>query len=138
MLLSGAIGSLIYYILLQADCKPLFKTIYGVCLGIILFLCLLQLILKPTLGYHYYRYEINETFIYTRKGYFTISEAYLPIERLQKVELTSNPLMRLFQLKSIELMSAGSSLSINYLKNDEANQLAKELSQKVNQAILEV
>lgn len=138
MLFFGTLGSLICYIIIQTDLNAIFKTIYSVCFGLILFLCFVQLIFKTTLGYHYYCYEINETFIYTKKGYFTISEAYLPIERLQKVELTSNPLMRLFQLKSILLMSAGSSLTISYLKNDEADKLSKELSQKVNQSILEV
>ena len=138
MLFFGVLGSLIYYVIIQNDLSNLFQTIYSICFGLILFLCFVQLIFKPTLGYHYYRYEINETFIYTKKGYFTISEAYLPIERLQKVELTSNPLMRLFHLKSILLMSAGSSLTISYLKNDEADYLSKELSKKVNQAILEV
>lgn len=92
----------------------------------------LDLIFRPTLYYKAYQYEFTDSLIYLKEGYFKIYESYFPMERLQKVECYSGPLMRYFSLKGLTLHSAGSTLSITALDEKEADKLSSQLILKIN------
>lgn len=114
-----------------------FDKALGIFCLILAFLSALPLILKPTLGYKCYQYEITATSVYLKEGYLTKVESYFPMKRLQKVKTYSGPFMRLLGLKGVILLSAGSTLSIDALKAEVADSLSETLMLQINQILEE-
>lgn len=131
--LAIGIGGALLYALLGAFHLPTkVFSIYRIIYIIALILCLLDMLGSTLIGYRQYRYALTSDFIYIRSGYFDISEEYLPLERLQKIELSAGPILRCLGLTKIELYSAGGRLEIDYLENHEAHRISEELSKEVN------
>lgn len=135
LLIIGAITGVIYAVL-TAFQLPDFVTLIARALGALVIIALIvNLIASVTIKYQRYMYIIHPDLIAVRSGVFTISREYLPMRRLQKVHVESGLINRFCGLADIELYSAGGTLSICHLPADEAESLAEDLNNKVNELI---
>lgn len=97
------------------------KILWGV--WAILFILVLSLTIK---GYHVQGYALRAKDIIFRKGVLFQSLTTIPFNRVQHCEIKQGPIERLFNLKSLEIYTAGgrsSDLSIAGLLPEEAQQL---------------
>lgn len=133
-----AVTVVLYLILdhFRAHLPPVLFTVLYVVAGLAVLYQLAALVLEPTVGYHYYRYTIAEDRIAVDAGAIHRSHEVLPIRRLQKVEWNAGPIDRALGLASLEIYSAGSSLTIHNLALDEAEALAETLKDRINQLIV--
>ena len=99
---------------------------------VLIILSFSYLIIKPKFYFEHYTYQITTDYIYVKKGYFFQTESYLPIKRVQKLALNANPFMRYFKLKTLTLLSAGSTLTLGPLEETIATDISEKLSKKVN------
>lgn len=83
--------------------------------------------------YAIYHYRVNETDIEIQKGFFFRRLTAIPIDRIQNVDLDQGPLLQLFHLQKVVLVTGGSHYEVEALKHEEAvafkdqvMQLAKE------------
>ena len=137
LVITIAVTGLLYLILSAFNVPPLVLVIARCLWGFIFTLLVFNCIAQPTVAYKRYRYLIREDLIAVRYGVLTVTREYLPMRRLQKVHVESGPVNRLFGLADIELYSAGGTLSIRCLPEDEANDIAESLNRQINALIAE-
>ena len=92
-------------------------------------------IVRPILFYDHYAYIIDSEKVIVRRGIFTISTTMVPIERIHQIEIKKGPINNLFGLSDVFVMTAGGAASIQYLKQDVAEEIANELNNIVNKII---
>lgn len=95
-----------------------------------------ELILSPTIRYNRYRYRINEESVECIRGVLFLNHDIIPIRRMQQVNITQGPINKLFNLSDIEVITAGSSLKIDYLTTEDANIIAEKLKNDINEFAL--
>ncbi len=130
-----ALNTGLYFLLHAFNLPHIVYIIFYILAGLFLFFALLNLLLKPTIGFQYYRYAISDDRITVRYGVLTRTEETLPMRRLQKVTVDAGPILRLFKLADIEIYSAGGSLTISKLPQDEAALIADQLTQTINDMV---
>lgn len=101
-----------------------------------IFFQILFIILKPTIGYRRHKYRINKESIEKITGIFSISHEIIPIRRMQQINIEQGPINRFFNLSTIEIVTAGSSQSIDFLLIDDANKIAENLKSEINKFAL--
>ncbi len=101
-------------------------------LGIVL---IVYSMIRPILFYDHYAYIIDSEKVIVRRGIFTISTTMVPIERIHQIEIKKGPINNLFGLSDVYVITAGGSASIQYLKQDVAEEIASELNNVVNRII---
>ncbi|MCI8610207.1 MAG: PH domain-containing protein [Firmicutes bacterium] len=104
-----------------------------IALGVIAILLTAYLIGAPKVRYARYRYRIDEESIRVREGFLWINYSIVPIERLHKIELSQGPLARMFGLYTVTVTTAGGQVSIKFLKEEVANEIAEHLKTVINQ-----
>lgn len=135
LLIIVALNTGIYFMLSSFILPPIIYICFYIVAGLFLFFSLLSLILKPSIGFRYYRYAVTSDRISIRYGVFTRTEETLPMRRLQKVTVDSGPILRLFKLADINIYSAGGFITINKIAQNEADMLALELTQTINEMV---
>lgn len=100
---------------------------------IIIIFTILNIIVFPKIKYERYKYAITKEQIDVKKGLFVITRTIIPIERVQKIELTNGPIDRRFDLSSVVIYTAAGNTMIKFLNSKEA----KYLSDKVNALLKE-
>ena len=96
---------------------------------LILLLLLLNLIVFTKLRYSRWKYVITPEHIDVVKGFFKIKREIVPITRIQKIDLSSGPIDRLFHLSNIEIITAAGSLKIRFIHEEDAVQIAHNLEE---------
>lgn len=91
------------------------------------------LIAAPFVRYQRYRYRFTEEEIDVREGFLFITEEIVPIERLQKVALASGPIDRIFGLSKVLVTTAGAEVTIRFLEEEKARNIAEHLKNRINQ-----
>ena len=94
---------------------------------------LLDLVLQPTIGYMRHKYSIGDQSIEKVTGVFSIQHEIVPIRRMQQIETTEGPINRFLGLASIKIITAGGILKLEYIKKDEANEIADKLKGLINE-----
>ncbi|MFM9413902.1 PH domain-containing protein [Peptococcus simiae] len=135
LVIVGVITGVIYAVLTAFQLPALVILIARAIAALVIIALIVNLIASITVKYQRYRYIIHSDLIAVRSGVFTITREYLPMRRLQKVHVESGLINRFCGLADIELYSAGGTLSIRYLPADEAEALAEDLNNKVNELI---
>lgn len=120
----------------RATLPPVVFTVFYVVAVLLIIWEGLDLILEPTVGFHYYHYTIAEDRIAVDAGAVRRKREILPMRRVQKVEMSAGPIRRALGLATLEIYSAGSSLSIDHMALADAEMWAETLKNKVN-AIIE-
>ena len=93
------------------------------------------LMIRPILFYDHYAYIVNSEKVDIRRGIFTITTTMVPIERIHQIEIKKGPINNLFGLSDVYVITAGGVASIQYLKQDVAEEIADELNNVVNKII---
>lgn len=91
----------------------------------------------PKVRYERYRYCIDEESIRVREGFLWIHFSVVPMQRLQKVELSQGPVARMFQFYTVKAITAGGEVSIRYIKEEKANAIADQLKDTINRIVAE-
>ena len=107
-----------------------------ICLGASWILAAAYVAVAPALRYERYRYAIDEEAIRVRKGLLWISEDTVPMERLHKIKTSQGPIARIFKLSTINVTTAGGDVDIQFLKDEEATEIAELLKKKINEIVL--
>jgi membrane protein YdbS with pleckstrin-like domain len=104
-----------------------------ICLAIAWVLSIAYIVVAPHVRYERYRYAIDEEAIRVRKGFLWITEETVPMERLHKIRTSQGPIARMFKLSTINVTTAGGDVDIQFLKDEEATEIAELLKKKINE-----
>ncbi len=108
-----------------------------ICYAVLSALLIAWVIAMPNVRYARYRYAIDEEAIRVREGFLWISYSVVPIERLHKIELSQGPVARLFGLYTVNVTTAGGEVSIKFIPEAVATQIAEHLKDIVNRLVAE-
>ena len=107
-----------------------FPTWIGMILvGLFLVLGLLHIVIIPKVRMFYWGYQINEHDIDIQYGIIVIRRTLVPIQRIQHVDTEHGPILRLFNLATLTISTAGTNHKIPALKEGTAEQLRRQISQ---------
>lgn len=125
-------ASIAEFFLMSADFYEtwMLYIIVGIVAIIIVFL-----MIRPILFYNHYAYIVNSEKVDVRRGIFTITTTMVPIERIHQIEIKKGPINNMFGLSDVYVITAGGVASIQYLKQDVAEEIADELNNVVNKII---
>lgn len=98
---------------------------------ILLIVAIVYCIISPQVFFRRYRYKIDEDKAEVRRGVITIRHVMVPIERIHQVDVKSGPINRMFGLADVLITTAGGEVSIQFLKLDVAEDVAKKLNASV-------
>ncbi|SFE54898.1 PH domain-containing protein [Peptostreptococcus sp. D1] len=111
--------------------KPIIFWYDTIAIIVVLFQALF-VFLKPTIGYKRHRYRINDESIEKVTGIFNICHEIIPIRRMQQINVNQGPINRLFSLATIEIITAGSAQTIDFIQIHLANEIATKLKSEIN------
>ena len=131
-LLSGVIGliitAIIYYFILT-NVKDTFIITLTIIIGILIIAnILLNIILYPTIRYNRYKYLVTDEKVEVKKGLFLITRSIIQIKRIQKIELSSGPIDRHFNLSNVNIYTAAGVVDIKFLNNEEAEAIVEKVN----------
>lgn len=104
---------------------------------ILIVLLLLDTLISPYFRYHRYRYSINEECIDIREGYLFVKRNIVPIERLHKLKTAKGPIDQLFKVEKVVVTTGGGDVTISFLEEDRAEQIAESLRKRINEIVAE-
>lgn len=104
---------------------------------LLVFLTLLDMLVVPYFRYNRYRYSINEECIDIKEGYLFTKRNIVPIERVQKLQTAKGPIDQIFHIEKLIVTTAGGDVTINYLEEERAENIADNLKKRVNEIVKE-
>ena len=93
--------------------------------------------ISPYFRFHRYRYKIDEEFIDIREGYLFVTREIVPIERIHKMETVRGPIDTMFGVAKVKVTTAGGDVTIRFLEQEKAEQIAEGLGKYVNRIVKE-
>ena len=100
-------------------------------------LTLIDILFSPYFRYHRYRYSINEECIDIQEGYLFVKRHIVPIERLHKLETAKGPIDQIFKVAKVVVTTAGGDVTISFLDEKKAEQIAESLRRRINEIVVE-
>lgn len=97
----------------------------------ILVLAIVYFAISPQVFFRRYRYRIDGDKAEVRRGVITIRHVMVPIERIHQVDVRAGPINRMFGLADVLITTAGGEVSIQFLKQDVAEDVAEKLNASV-------
>lgn len=88
----------------------------------------LAVYLFPGITWRRWRYEVRDTEIEIQRGIFIIKRTLIPMVRVQHVETKQGPLLRKYDLASVEISTAATVHEIPALDLHEADELRQFIS----------
>ncbi|MFN2746721.1 MULTISPECIES: PH domain-containing protein [Bacillus] len=82
----------------------------------------------PNLRHKIWRYEVHENEIDIQHGIFVVTRVIVPMVRVQHVDTSQGPLLRKYNLASVQISTAATTHSIPALDMEEADQLRDFIS----------
>lgn len=132
MLLLVIIGAVNYFWLIPKDIE------IGKIISVVLAVCTVgAMFIEPYFRYNQYRYSINEECIDIREGYLFVTRNIVPIERLHKLETSKGPIDQLFHVAKVKVTTAGGDVTIRFLEEEKAEQIAENLRKRINEIVKE-
>lgn len=88
-------------------------------------------VLLPAWWYRVHRWEVTESAVYTRSGYFWQEWRIAPMSRIQTVDTVRGPLQQVFGLATVTVTTASAkgAVQIKGLDAGQASELAESLTQ---------
>ncbi|WP_285769480.1 PH domain-containing protein [Peribacillus sp. SI8-4] len=131
--ISGLIGSSITWIICIAifTLTVFFEWTYWVFGGVVILSIIqsyLTIFLMPSVKWKRWRYEVRNTEIDIQSGIFVIKRTLIPMIRVQHVETKQGPLLRKYDLASVEISTAATMHVIPALDLAEADELRHYIS----------
>lgn len=90
-----------------------------------------NVVVVPPIRYRIHRWEVNDIAIHTRVGWLGRESRIAPLSRVQTVDSSQGPLMRLFNLASVTVTTASAAgpITITGLDADDARELVVQLTE---------
>lgn len=88
----------------------------------------LSIYLIPKLKWKRWRYEVREQEIELQRGVFVIKRTLLPMIRVQHVDTKQGPILKKYQLATVEVSTAATTHEIPALEEEEAEELRHLIS----------
>ncbi|EME74077.1 PH domain-containing protein [Bacillus sonorensis] len=82
----------------------------------------------PNIRHRIWRYEVHENEIDIQHGIFVVTRVIVPMVRVQHVDTSQGPLLRKYNLASVQITTAATTHSIPALDMEEADQLRDFIS----------
>ena len=128
----AVIGEVNYFWLFPADIGT------GKLISLILvILTLFDMLLSPVFRFYRYRYSINEECIDIKEGYLFVKRDIVPIERLHKLQTAKGPIDQIFKVAKVVVTTAGGDVTIRFLDEEKAEQIAESLRNRINEIVTE-
>lgn len=128
----AVIGAVNYFWLFPADIGT------GKLISLILvILTLFDMLLSPVFRFYRYRYSINEECIDIKEGYLFVKRDIVPIERLHKLQTAKGPIDQIFKVAKVVVTTAGGDVTIRFLDEEKAEQIAESLRNRINEIVTE-
>lgn len=102
----------------------------------LMILILFDALASPYFRYHRYRYSINEECIDIKEGYLFVKRNIVPIERLHKLQTLKGPIDQMFKVAKVVVTTAGGDVTIRFLEEEKAEQIAENLSGRINEIVV--
>ncbi|MGC0362961.1 membrane protein YdbS with pleckstrin-like domain [Rhodococcus sp. 27YEA15] len=122
-------------LVVEIVCAALIPGIPPWVVGLVLALTVLvagtHVLLVPAWRFRVHRWEISETAVYTRTGWFTQESRIAPISRVQTVDTERGPLDRMLGLATVTVTTASSAgaVKISALDRDVAESTVAKLTE---------
>lgn len=87
-----------------------------------------SIVFEPKFKQKYWKYGINEHFIYLKHGRFFSNTVVIPMTKVQYVEAEQGPLLRKYNLSTITIGTLGDKHTIPALFNQKAAELRTEIA----------
>jgi uncharacterized protein len=84
--------------------------------------------LLPSLRWRRFRYDVREEEIELQEGIFIVKRTLIPMIRVQHVDTVQGPILRKYQLASVIINTAATAHEIPALKESEAEELRRFIS----------
>ncbi|ATH62183.1 PH domain-containing protein [Staphylococcus pasteuri] len=99
---------------------------------------LIRLISSPLLKYNYLFYRIQNNVIEVKSTFFFKHQDISKIERLQFLQINTNPLARKFKINEITFVSAGHSFELPFVSEEEAEFIQEQIFSQLRGAEYDV
>ena len=129
---AAILAAIILAFVLQAD--SVFAEYAGGVKAVLLALliaCVAYLAVSPEVKYRRYRYRIDSDKLEIRKGVVTVTHQMVPVERIHQVDVVRGPVNRLFGLANVTVTTAGGVVTLEYLEESVAEDVASKLNESV-------
>ena len=126
---------LIYFFFKSFEIEMSKEVAIGVNVAIsgVFILLLLNVLVFPNIRYQRYKYYVNDEVIDVKKGLIVITRSIVPIERVQKIELTMGPIDRCYGLSTVVIYTAAGVVTIKFLKNEVAQKITDYLNKIIKE-----
>ncbi|KRN04615.1 MULTISPECIES: PH domain-containing protein [Holzapfeliella] len=88
--------------------------------------------------YHFHRYQIDGDAISFQRGVFFRKTVYVPLNRVQHIEIEQGPILKIFDLEELIIHTAATKHSISGLNPSTASELREEVTKRAKVADLNV
>lgn len=92
---------------------------------------ILYIIVAPLIRYRRYRYYVDEEQVVVEEGLWFISRDIAPIERIHQIAVRRGPIDRFFGLGKVICTTAGGTVTIRFLENKVAEDIAASLQRRI-------
>ena len=124
-----AICSFAAFVLWQNMTDLLAHIIIAVILGLVIIIVLLDILLFPCIRYQRYKYLVTDEKIEVKKGLFLITRSIILVKRVQKIEISSGPIDRKYNLANVNIFTAAGMVDIKFLDNKEAEEITTQINE---------
>ena len=100
-------------------------------------LILFDVLVSPYFRYHRYRYSINEECIDIIERYLFVKRNIVPIERIHKIQTEKGPVDQLFRVAKVIVTTGGGDVTLSFLEDEKAEQIADNLRKRINEIVSE-
>ena len=96
---------------------------------LILLYSLFNCLIEPFLSIKVWHYQITDTTLEYTKGVFSVSKTIIPISRLQQVTIIRGPILNLFGLVKVEVLTTSKTHQLEHIPLLEGEMIAQRISQ---------
>ena len=97
-------------------------------LGLSILLAVMHILIIPTIRMIYWGYEITDDELDIQHGLIVIKRSLVPMVRIQHVDTEHGPIMRLFNLATLSVSTAGTVHKIPALQQETAEALRRQIA----------
>jgi len=100
-----------------------------VLLAIDILLSLWDILIEPVLLQRYWRYDISSEYVQIKHGIFNIKQTIMPMTKVQYVTAKQGPLLRKYQLYTLQIGTMSTSIDIPALPEQTALTLRSKIAE---------
>ncbi|OLS05126.1 hypothetical protein AUK68_09225 [Staphylococcus epidermidis] len=99
---------------------------------------LIRFFYVPIVNYHFLYYRIHHNILEVKSTFFFKRQDITKVERLQFLQIRTNPLAKLFKMNEISFVSAGHSIELPFVSEKEAEYIEDQIFSQLRGAEYDV